>query len=61
MTSSFPQGLVMRGAGADTLLLPRFGRTMPPAKTAGGHRHPARQPAEHRQGEDNDSWGAANA
>jgi hypothetical protein len=61
MTSSFPQELVVRGAGANTLLVPRHGCTMPPAKTAGGHRHPARQPAEHKQGDNHDSWGATDA
>jgi hypothetical protein len=61
MTSSFSRELVVRRAGAITLLVPRHGCTMPPAKTAGGNRHPARQPAEHNQGEYNAYWGTADA
>jgi hypothetical protein len=61
MTSSFSRELVVRGAGANILLVPRYGCTMPPAKNAVGHRHPARQPAEQKQGDNHDNWGTTNA
>jgi hypothetical protein len=60
MNSSFLMRLTERRDGVITLLVPRHGCTMPPAKTAGGTAHPARHKAKHNQGGSNAYWGTTN-